>query len=66
MTTLGCVLAALEPAAEAQDASRCDAIKDHDRREHCRAVAKGDVTRCGNIKDADLRAMCRATVKPCR
>ena len=41
----------------------CEAIRNPDRRNMCRAVTKGDRTFCEFIKDHDLRQECRARTK---
>lgn len=41
----------------------CEGLRDADRRNYCRAVAKQQKTYCEFIKDHDLRFTCRAAVK---
>lgn len=42
------------------DASRCNAIPDHDRRYACLAEARGQQQGCNAIRRTDDRAMCSA------
>lgn len=49
----------VSPGTYATDnASRCYAIPDHDRRYACLAEAKGQQQGCNAIRNTDARAMC--------
>ncbi|MEA3301518.1 MAG: hypothetical protein WDA10_11255 [Porticoccaceae bacterium] len=57
------LLLCLLPVLAGADASRCHAIKDADKRNHCLATAKHQPSRCHAIRDADSRNQCLATTQ---